>query len=442
MVVVVVLWMSERVSSWIMIPKRQQNHRHSLLLSAEAASSASSSAAVKNTCVLESETFPRAAAQVAERLSLPLLSQQDLQCLDQRTLFLSHALTVDPYNFNNIIQDYAVGLSCFDLKTRGKKRRISMKPFYIDFFPPSSSHLAKRSSGDAGPDLLTKAVSPRKGFTNGGAVVYDLTAGFGQDALLIALAGANRVQMVERNPVVATLLEDALRRLELISKQTVDVTARTAAITLSNRLSFECGDGTRVMESLIRQSNPTVLPEIIYLDPMFAARRKIAAVKKNMQNLHGPLEAHEVRDETRQLQEEALLRLAYDAGKTRVVVKRPVNAPLLGCPEREQLRPSYQISNTINRWDVFVKTAADNWLVTAVHSDLRHGLLRTCHHHCRLLLPCHHHRSHTLPAFVSITALQAFHIPLLAVKPGCHKSDQLAPRSAAGDNLESEWPRC
>ena len=88
------------------------------------------------------------------------LAHHDLQNLDSTTSF-PHALTVAPYNLNSI-QDCSIELSCFDPQPSGKQRRISMKPFCIDVCPSRSSRPAKRSSGDAGPDLLTKAVSPRK----------------------------------------------------------------------------------------------------------------------------------------------------------------------------------------------------------------------------------------------------------------------------------------
>jgi hypothetical protein len=66
---------------------------------------------------------------------------------------------------------------------------------------------------------------------------------------VIALAG---VHAVERDLIMATLLEDALRRLDLIAEQMVDDAAMSTATALTNRLSFECGDGTRVIENLRR----------------------------------------------------------------------------------------------------------------------------------------------------------------------------------------------
>lgn len=315
-------------------------------------------ATARSICVLESEAFPHIAEQLAGRLSLPLFGPNDLLHADP-TLLLSHALSIEPYALEESVSDYTLGISAFDEPARGSsgKRRISMKPFYVDFCPPPTTRLGRRSAGDAGPDLLTKAVSPRKGFSSSGAVVFDLTAGLGQDALLMAKAGASRVHMVERDPIVAALLEDALRRLQLLTHSNDNATSAAAA-ALSTGLSLECGDGTQVLENLRRQSESdgSLRPDIIYLDPMFPARRKSALVKKNMQILHGlfsePLDV--AAEERHSLEEDALLRAALDAVKVRVVVKRPLHAPPLGCPG-EQLRPAYQVLGSVNRWDVYVK---------------------------------------------------------------------------------------
>ena len=143
-----------------------------------------------------------------------------------------------------------------------------------------------------------------------------------------------------------------------------------------------------------------LLPDIVYLDPMFPPRTKSAAVKKNMQILHGRFFSDDgaERGASRSIEEEAtLLQAAWEAAKYRVVVKRPIKADPLGAageeeagglpgdptvgigqnnkgvggviceddddddnllseiPTRSSLKPSYSVRGTVNRWDVYVK---------------------------------------------------------------------------------------
>jgi 16S rRNA (guanine1516-N2)-methyltransferase len=273
----------------------------------------------------------------------------------------THALSILPYEFGNV-QDYSVAIQSCESQEKAssssRKRKASsmMKPFFVDFCPPLSSRLGKRTSGDSGPDLLTKAVAPRKGTdNNSGATVYDLTAGLGQDSLLIANAGAKMVHMVERDPIVAALLEDALRRLRILSDcDDNDADTRRVATDLSNRLSLEIDDGRRVLKNLVTMGKE--LPDIVYLDPMFPVRKKSASVKKNMQVLHSLLESQRgVVEEDQWAEELELLQAAYQAAKLRVVVKRPTNAEPLGGSLSSGLKPSYQTKGSVNRWDVYVK---------------------------------------------------------------------------------------
>lgn len=303
-------------------------------------------------CVALDAEFKDLAKNLAVKLALPLVAPEDL--LSRQSEF-SHALSFSSFESGTLI-DYALGIQYFDTNVtpsrRKKGKRQTMKPFVIDFCPPPSSRLGKRTSGESGPDLLTKALAPRKGFP-AGATVYDLTAGLGQDSLLIAIAGAKSVHMVERDPIVAALLEDALRRLQVLSRHADDEDQRQQATALSRCLSFELNDGREVLRQL---TDSEECPDIIYLDPMFPSRRKSASVKKNMQVLHGLLESNQLAEE--QLQEEAeLLQAAYQVATARVVVKRPINAvPLGGALVATELKPSYQTKGSVNRWDVYVKS--------------------------------------------------------------------------------------
>jgi hypothetical protein len=366
-----------------------------------------------NCCVFVSDEFPNIAADLAERLSLPLLTKNDINhpSTEQQPIVdvLSHALIVEPNSFS-WIQNYSIGIIYFNevvvsRSSSSPKRqplRISnaMKPLFIDFMPPPNSRLGRRNVGDSGPDLLIKAINPRRRKvsstirsirTNASDlpesseqqepfIIYDLTAGFGQDALLMAHAvmhNNGKVHMVERNQIIATLLSDAIRRLQLISEQlSTSDAAKDTATRLYNCLSLEWNDGNDVIANIVVLNQS---PDVIYLDPMFPIRKKSASVKKNMQILHSLLETQTItkkNDESYQQykneEESILLRTAYEVVKSRVVVKRPIQAPpLIGTiggsisdhrchPTNPQqsvrlLHPTYQILGSISRWDVYSK---------------------------------------------------------------------------------------
>ena len=91
---------------------------------------------------------------------------------------------------------------------------------------------------------------------------------------------------------------------------------------------------------------------------MFPPRKKSAAVKKNMQILHGLLQTQQTdaSGSTPSLEEEcALLEAAISAAKSRVIVKRPIKAALLGedAASKTLLRPSHCVCGSVNRWDVY-----------------------------------------------------------------------------------------
>ena len=186
-----------------------------------------------------------------------------------------------------------------------------------------------------------------------------MTAGLGQDSLILAMNGAQHVHMVERNPIVAALLQDAMRRLELIAQTQKD----DVATMLFDKLSLVSGDAKDWLVSISQQQQEHHC-DAIYLDPMFPPRQKSSAVKKGMTILHGLLDTQTVNDNDdddeymKDQEERDILLLAIDTAKLRVVVKRPIKAPPLGATTNNEAvpKPSYSISGSINRWDVYVKS--------------------------------------------------------------------------------------
>ena len=151
----------------------------------------------------------------------------------------------------------------------------------------------------------------------------DATAGLGEDALLLAAAGFE-VQLFERNPVIAALLQDALSRAAF-QPELADAVARMH-LTESDSIGYL----TALDEA----------PDIVLLDPMFPEKRKSAAVKKKLQllqRLESPCD-----DET------ALLDAALATKPRKVIVKRPVKGPFLAGRD-----PSYSLAGKAVRYDCY-----------------------------------------------------------------------------------------
>ena len=174
-------------------------------------------------------------------------------------------------------------------------------------------------------ELLVKAAKV-KGAQSPTAI--DCTAGLGQDSFLLAAAGF-RVRMFERDETIAALLEDGLSRAG----------NNPVVSGIAKRMSLERGDSLQYLAALAKSDD--VPPDVIYLDPMFPARQKSAAVKKKFQLIHH-LEAP-------CQNEGALLAAAISAGPRKVVVKRPAKGPHLA-----GVKPSHSLAGKAVRYDVII----------------------------------------------------------------------------------------
>ncbi len=176
-------------------------------------------------------------------------------------------------------------------------------------------------------EMLVKAVRIRG--AEGTVTVLDATAGMGEDAMLLAAAGFE-VHLFERDPVIAVLLEDALRRASSIPELE----------EITDRMHFHEGDSVKAL------SAREIVPDVIYLDPMFPERKKSGLIKKKFQLLQ-QLE-HPCADE------EELLGAAINAKPRKIVVKRPAKGPYLA-----DIRPDYSIGGKTIRYDCLVNITAD-----------------------------------------------------------------------------------
>lgn len=151
----------------------------------------------------------------------------------------------------------------------------------------------------------------------------DATAGMGEDSFLLAAYGYD-VTLCERNPVVAALLKDAIRRGKKNPK-IKDVVGRMHLVE---------GDSIEYL------SNNMDEVDLVYLDPMFPGRQKSGLIGKKLQliqKLENPC-----------VDEEELLAAAFKAEPKRIIVKRPLKGQPLAGKE-----PNYSVKGKAIRYDGF-----------------------------------------------------------------------------------------
>ncbi|MEX1033269.1 MAG: class I SAM-dependent methyltransferase [Cellvibrionaceae bacterium] len=161
--------------------------------------------------------------------------------------------------------------------------------------------------------------------------VWDLTAGLGQDAFVLALYGCS-VTMFERQPIIHCLLVDALDRARDYSGEDGE-----SLHTIIDRLTLRQSDSIKVLSDLDDKADR---PEVIYIDTMFPERSKTAKIKKGMQVFQQLLG-----EDSDSVQ---LLELALQCARNRVVVKRPKLGEALGLHP-----PNLQFSGKSIRFDVY-----------------------------------------------------------------------------------------
>lgn len=194
-------------------------------------------------------------------------------------------------------------------------------PIFIDFEAGKNAHRRQFGGGRGQP--LAKAIGLKKGAT---PTVIDATAGFGRDAFVLAHLGCE-LTLVERNPLIATLLSDALFR----AVNNSEIASIISRMKLVNQDSV----------SYLQQLATIDYPDVIYMDPMYPGRDKTALVKKDMQLLHQLARPD--------IDSEQLLTSALATAKKRVVIKRPKSAPFVG-----DQKPSTSIESKNTRYDVYV----------------------------------------------------------------------------------------
>ncbi|MGP0174828.1 class I SAM-dependent methyltransferase [Pseudomonas sp. NCHU5208] len=194
-------------------------------------------------------------------------------------------------------------------------------PVRVDFVEGAAAH--RRQFGGGSGQMIAKAVGVQPGIR---PRTLDATAGLGRDAFVLASLGCE-MTLIERQPLVAALLEDGLQRAAL-DQEVAPIVARMQLLS---------GNAIELMQAWQGEA-----PQVIYLDPMFPHRDKSALVKKEMR-LFRPF----VGDD---LDAPALLQAALALASHRVVVKRPRKAPAI-----EGSKPGYVLEGKSSRYDIYPK---------------------------------------------------------------------------------------
>ncbi len=194
---------------------------------------------------------------------------------------------------------------------------------HVDFIGGVLAHRKKYGGGRG------QAIARAIGLKPGAAPprVLDATAGLGKDAFVMACLGCP-LTLVERSPLVAELVADAIRRA---------ADDKEFQHLLQTGFNLVNADAIEYLKNMDEPQRP----DVVYLDPMYPQRKKSALVKKNMQLLQQLLGQDE---DTGQLLQEALRH-----ARKRVVVKRPKGAdPIAG------FKPTTCVESKKTRYDVYV----------------------------------------------------------------------------------------
>ncbi|MGD2119070.1 MAG: class I SAM-dependent methyltransferase [Chromatiales bacterium] len=258
-------------------------------------------------------------SEIAETLQMLVLSDAGIPMaaaeLAQRYGFVPTASTATLSAGELHLQWQGQVLSC--CFGQGKQQQC----LNLDFTAGKNQH--RRLFGGGRNQPLARAVGIKAGFL---PQVLDVTAGLGRDAFVLASLGC-QVDMLERSPVMAALLDDALQR----------AASHAEVSDICQRMHLLFHDSRDYLQQLTEEQ----YPDTIYLDPMYPERRKSALVKKEMRLLQQLVGKDEDSGE--------LLLLALQRANKRVTVKRPKNAEYLA-----GIEPHASINSPNTRYDIYL----------------------------------------------------------------------------------------
>lgn len=238
---------------------------------------------------------------------------------------LAKSLRLDFYSVKTplkFVNQYDYLLLVSDHVAIAKTGKGAPAPVKVDFTSGAVAH-RRKFGGGKGQDIA-KAVGLNK---RADISVFDATAGLGRDAFVLATLGC-KVTLFERVPFVRALLESGLNAARY-HEDVADIMARMKLA--SSTLDEYVGEPV----------------DVVYLDPMYPHTEKSAAAKKEMAFFRDLIGHDEDAD--------ALLPLALEKAKYRVVVKRPKGAPYL-----DLKKPTYQLDGKSGRFDIYVLKSLDS----------------------------------------------------------------------------------
>ena len=163
-------------------------------------------------------------------------------------------------------------------------------------------------------------------------LIFDATAGLGEDSFIFAAAGFH-VVMYEYDPIIFALLEDSVSRALCDRELKYPV----------SRMEINQGDSISALKA-IAEGDGEDRPDVIFLDPMFPARTKSADVGKKfqlLQQLESPCSDGE-----------DLLYAAIRANPKKIVIKRPAKGEFLG-----GIKPDFSFEGKAVRYDCLIKVS-------------------------------------------------------------------------------------
>ncbi len=272
--------------------------------------------------LVESSANTAEAEKIANHLKLPMVTCSSIANHLSEFSTKTSRYTQSSKEINTLKTNKNEDMIMLCLSSSGLSLQKGNMSLHCDF----QDMLSRIKPGELQSELLVKAakIKSSNSSVSTSLTAIDATAGLGQDSFLLAAAGFS-VHMYEQDPIIAALLRDALQQ----ANHNPNLFPITQRMHLYEK------------NSILALQTITETPDVIYLDPMFPARTKSAAVKKKFQLLHELEQPCE--------NEEVLLQAAEALHPRKIVVKRMLKGPYLA-----QKKPSYSLKGKSIRYDCYV----------------------------------------------------------------------------------------